>query len=172
MDSQATILASRIARIREYKDEIARLRAENLRLRGEVEARESHFSLALMAAVDFALLPHDGRFIIVDGWNIVLGDGRRKKRNPKRIVEIARRHLAIHKADFIWIVWDGQDEGGWQDGRLRVSWTGGTGKQRADRFICDFIRMARWRGLAERLRILTSDKELKKSAKRLVRRMR
>lgn len=169
MDSQATILASRFARLHEMREEIARLHKENLRLRSQLESQTGHFSLAVMAAVDFAVLPKDGLFIIVDGWNIALGDGR-KRRTPKRVREIALRYLAIHKHDFIWIVWDGPDAGGTQHDRLRMSWTGGIGKQRADRFICDFIRMANWRGLSKRIRVLSSDTELMESARRLLER--
>ncbi len=167
MDGQATILASRFARLREMRDEIERLHRENLRLRSEAEATQGHFALALMAALDLALLPADGRFIIVDGWNIALGDGRRR-RAPKELAAIARRHLAIHSRDFVWIVWDGPDAGGTQRDRLRMSWTGGVGKQRADRFICDFIRMANWRGMARRIRLLTTDRELLAEARRLL----
>ena len=166
MDSQATILASRFARLREMREEIARLNKENVRLRDEMESRQTHFSLAVMAGVDFAVMPRDGLFIIVDGWNVALGGKRR--RTPKLLREMALRYLAIHKNDFIWIVWDGKDEGGTQSDRLRMSWTGGIGKQRADRFICDFIRMANWRGGAERIRLLSSDKELLASAARLL----
>lgn len=166
MDSQATILASRFARIREMREEIACLHKENLRLRGEAEAMQCHFALALMAAVDLAVLPKDGLFIIVDGWNIALGG--RRRRTPKKIRDLARRYLEMHKRDFIWIVWDGPEEGGTQRDRLRMSWTGGTGKQRADRLICDFIRMANWRGQVKRIRLLTSDRELVETAQRLI----
>ena len=166
MDSQATILASRFAKLREMREEIAHLHKENLRLRGEAEAMQSHFALALMAAIDLAVLPQDGLFIIVDGWNIVLGG--RRKRTPKLIKDLARSYLALHPRDFIWIVWDGPEEGGSQHDRLRMSWTGGIGKQRADRFICDFIRMANWRGSAKRIRLLSSDKDLMNSVHRLL----
>lgn len=168
MDGQSTILVSRFARIREMRDEIAHLNKENLRLRSEYEAMQSHFALALMAAVDLAVLPKDGLFIIVDGWNIVLGDGRRK-RTPKMIKSLALRYLALHKKDFIWIVWDGPDAGGMQRDRLRMSWTGGVGKQRADRFICDFIRMANWRGYSKRIRLLSADRDLLAEAHKLMR---
>ena len=169
MDSQSTILASRFARVKEYRDEIARLRAENLRLQSEIDAQQKHFAIALMAAVDFALLPEDGLFIIVDGWNIALGDGHRR-RTPKMMRSIARRYLKLHPHDFVWIVWDGPDEGGTQSERLRMSWTGGIGKQRADRFICDFLRLANWRGLAKRIRLLSTDRQLLDTAKRIIRR--
>ena len=169
MDSQAMILASRLARVMEMRDEIAHLNVENQRLRGEMESLQTHFALALMAAVDLAVTPRDGLFIIVDGWNIVLGGGKRK-RTPKTIKELARKYLDLHKRDFIWIVWDAPTEGGTQKDRLRMSWTGGIGKQRADRMICDFIRMANWRGSANRIRLLTRDKELLEEAHRLVRR--
>ncbi len=169
MDGQAEILASRFSRMREMREEIARLHTENLRLRGEMEACERHFSLALMAALDLVALPDDGIFIIVDGWNIALGGQRR--RTPKMLRELALKYLALHKNDFVWIVWDGPDEGGSQRDRLRMSWTGGVGKQRADRFICDFIRMANWRGCAKRIRLLSSDKELLSNVKRLLKRL-
>jgi len=72
----------------------------------------------------------------------------------------ARAHVAAHPADFVWIVYDGARENSCADGRVRVSYTGGTGPQRADDFIVDFVRMARWLGLADRIKVVTCDRKL------------
>jgi len=55
-----------------------------------------------------------------------------------------------------------------QDGLVRVSYTGGEGEHRADRFICDFIRMAAYLGLAGKVSVRTNDKDFLKEVRRLV----
>ena len=124
----------------------------------------------LLAARDLETLPKGSRFIIVDGWNMVLGDGSdpRRAKSSRDLVAKWQAYLASRTGDFVWIVFDGHDDNTRQDGRLRVSYTGGSGAQRADRFICDFLRMARFQGLSHRVEVVTSDKKLLKEAERLI----
>lgn len=170
MDAQGAIIASRIVRVGEMRKEVARLKEENARLRDEAAALSAHFAFALLAARDLETLPKGSRFIIVDGWNMVLGDGSdpRRAKSSRELVAKWQAYLASRTGDFVWIVFDGHDDNTRQDGRLRVSYTGGTGAQRADRFICDFLRMARFQGLAHRVEVVTSDKKLLKEAERLI----
>jgi hypothetical protein len=68
----------------------------------------------------------------------------------------------------VWIVYDGSRESSKCEGRLRISYTGGEGPQRADRFICDFARMALWLGHPGRLEVRTGDKLLAKSVAKIL----
>lgn len=166
MNAQDVILGSRVAHLRELKAEVAKLKAENDRLRSENAELLRHFDMALAAAMDL-----DGRrtgmFIVVDGWNLILGAGK-EARSPEELEGRMRAHLEANPDDFVWIVYDGEREGSRNEGRLRVSWTGGKGPQRADRFICDFLRMARLRGDAPRIVVKTHDKELLRNAARIL----
>jgi hypothetical protein len=47
---------------------------------------------------------------------------------------------------------------------VRVSYTGGEGPQRADRFICDYLRMAKCLGLADAVTVRSNDRKLLKEA--------
>ncbi len=161
MSAQDLILGSRVAHLRELKTEIAKLKAENAALRDEQAMLASHFDLALVAAEDLRTLPTDGKLIIFDGWNFILGATKVAK-NPEELIAQAKAHLATHPQDRVWIVFDGPRENVLNDGRLRISYTGGTGAQRADRFICDFLRMAKFRGDLTRIEVRTHDKDLKK----------
>ena len=67
----------------------------------------------------------------------------------------------------MWIVFDGRHESCTAEGRLRVSYTGGEGPQRADRMICDFLRMARFSGDISRIDVRTHDKGLLKAVDKL-----
>ena len=166
MSAQDVILGARVAHLRELKAEIARLKAENARLRDESAALAHHFDLALVAAEDLRALPPDGRLVILDGWNLVLGSGK-EARTPEELVARTEEYLETHPADRAWIVFDGPRENAFNEGRLRVSYTGGTGAHRADRFILDFLRMARWRGDLSRLRVRTCDRDFRKAVARL-----
>ena len=53
------------------------------------------------------------------------------------------------------------------DGNVRISYTGGEGEHRADKFIIDFVRMAAYLGLAENLTVRTNDKDFRKAVERL-----
>ena len=44
----------------------------------------------------------------------------------------------------------------------------GEGEHRADKFIIDFVRMAAYLGLADKLSVRTNDKDFRKTVERLV----
>ena len=121
----------------------------------------------MLAAEDLRGLSPDGKLVIVDGWNLVLG-AENEAKSPSELIEQAKRHLGDCPQDFVWIVFDGPRENSRVEGRLRVSYTGGTGPHRADRFICDFIRMARFRGDISRIVVKTHDKDFSKEVNRLI----
>ena len=166
MNVQDVILGARVVHVRELKAEITRLKAENSRLNAENAELRSHFALALLAAEDLRRLPDGGRLVIVDGWNLVLA-AEREASDKDDLVRQVRAHLAEHPLDFAWIVFDGSRENSTEEGRLRISYTGGVGTQRADRMICDFLRMARLSGDVSRIDVRTHDKELLKTVDRL-----
>ena len=168
MNAQQVMMDSRLLHVRELRTEVARLKEENHRLKTENESLMRHFDLALLAAEDLRNLPEDGRFVIVDGWNLVLG-AERKASNPNGLIARMKAHLAAHPSDFVWIVFDGPHENARVEGRLRVSYTGGTGLHRADRFICDVRRMARFRGELSRIDVQTNDRDFAREAARLLR---
>lgn len=166
MDAQGVMLDARVAHVRELKSEIARLKAENAKLRDENAAWHGHFDQAVRAAADLSALPPEATFLLVDGWNLVLG-ANKVARDPSALLDIARRRLAARPDDFVWIVFDGPRADSREEGRLRVSYTGGTGPHRADRFICDFLRMAAFSGCRDRIEVCTDDKDLRKTVSRL-----
>jgi len=91
----------------------------------------------------------------------------RKAKNPRDLIAEAKAYLAEHPLDFVWIVFDGPRENARVEGRLRISYTGGIGQHRADKFICDFLRMAKFRGLLDRISVESRDKDFQKDIKRL-----
>lgn len=167
MNAQDVILGSRVAHVRELRAEVGRLREENRRLREANAELESHFDLALTAAEDLRRLSADGRLVLVDGWNLILGADR-EARDRDELLAQAKSHVAERPQDIVWIVLDGPKAGTSVDGRVRVTYTGGKGPHRADRFICDFLRMARFRGDASRIEVCTHDKDFRKEVARLV----
>ena len=177
MDAQGVIDESRLTHLRELKTAVARLKSENAVLRDENAALKAHLDFAILAARDLAALEGDARLVIVDGWNLVLGarkfglDRTRlfaQAKDRKDLEAQARRHLAERPQDLVWIVLDGPRFATWTDGRLRVSYTGGEGAHRADRFICDFLRMAAFRGDVSRISVVTNDKDFQRSVNRLI----
>lgn len=167
MKVQDVILSSRVAHVRELKSEIERLKAENLELRNENAQLKGHFAMALLAAEDLRNVPEEGRFIIVDGWNAILG-ATKDAENPKELISLYKKHLEENPRDFVWIVFDGHTENSNTEGRLRVSYTGGEGLHRADRFICDFLRMAKFSGELPKIEVKTRDKDFIKEIRRLL----
>jgi len=157
MSAQDIIMGSRALHVRELKTAVENLTAENAALRTERDALKAHFDLALLAAQDL----RDGLLEIWDGWNLVLGA---KKAARDRADLLAQAKAAGKR---VWIVFDGHDESVRQDGLVRISYTGGTGEHRADRFICDFVRMAAYLGLADRVSVRTNDKDFLKEVRRL-----
>lgn len=166
MNAQQVILDSRLVHVRELRTEVARLKAENLALRTANDELSHHVDLALVAAEDLRSLSDGGRLHVWDGWNLVLGADKQAE-TPEGLVALARRRLEENPADRIWIVFDGPRENSRNEGRLRVSYTGGSGLHRADRFICSFLRMARFRGDVSRIEVWTNDKDFARDVKRL-----
>ena len=166
MNAQDMIEAARLVRVRELQTALTKAAAENLRLKTENEMLFAHFDLAILAANDLAALPPDGRLVIVDGWNMILGANKVAKDRAELVAQ-AKAHVAEHPSDFVWIVLDGPRASSSVDGRVRVSYTGGVGAHRADKFICDFLKMARFRGALRRVEVRTDDKDFKKEVKRI-----
>ena len=157
---------SHVARIRALKDEVSRLKGELARACEERDSLRQHFALALLAARDADLLDVRGTLLIVDGWNAILGSenigGQRD-----RLAQLARGWLAAHPDGRAWIVFDGPNESGCVEDRLRISYTGGSGAHRADRLVCDYLRMRQYGGQKGRVVVVTNDKDFRKDAERL-----
>ena len=160
------MLGAQVLHLRELKAEVAKLRAENLALRDELGTLKAHFDQALLASAELQALPAEGKLEIWDGWNLILG-AKKEAKDRDALFARAREHLAAHPADFVWIVLDGPDESVLNEGRLRISYTGGTGRHRADRFIVDFTRMAAYLGLSDKIIVRTNDKDFKRQCEKL-----
>ena len=119
-----------------------------------------------ITAAELQALPAEGKLEIWDGWNLILG-AKKEAKDRDALFARAREHLAAHPADFVWIVLDGPDESVLNEGRLRISYTGGTGRHRADRFIVDFTRMAAYLGLSHKIIVRTNDKDFKRQCEKL-----
>lgn len=150
--AQNILMDARLTHVRELKAEIGRLRAENARLRDSESALRAHFDMALLANEDLRTGPLE----IWDGWNLILGAKKEARDRNELIAQAKETGLRI------WIVLDGHDENVRQDGLVRISYTGGEGEQRADRLICDYVRAARYLGLADRITVRTNDKDLRR----------
>ena len=161
MDAQAVILGARVAHVRELKTEVARLKEENAALRDELCSLKAHFDLALLAAEDVK----DGEPLeIWDGWNLILGAQKIAKGRAELIAQ------AQATGRRVWIVFDGPDERVVSaGGRVRVSYTGGTGEHRADKFIVNFVRMAAYLGRGEQISVRTNDRDFLKKVRALQR---
>lgn len=158
MSAQDMIFESRMTHIRELKAELEKLRRENAALKDENSSLKSHLDLAILAAEELG----KGEAIeLWDGWNMIL-DPKIAVRDLNGLVAMAKE-----KGGKVWIVMDGPRENVVNDGNVRVSYTGGTGEHRADRFIIDFVRMARYVGRAGQVSVCTSDKDFAEAVKRL-----
>lgn len=167
MSSQDIVIGAHAAHVRELKAEIARLREENTRIRGECESLLAHFDQALLAAGDLRSLPPGGRLEIWDGWNLILG-AEKEARDRGDLVAQARRTVEESGGKTrVWIILDGSKEASSADGGVRVSYTGGAGPQRADRMITDYVRMAAWLGRGDMVTVRTRDKDLARQTARL-----
>lgn len=159
MSAQDIIMGSRLEHIRELKTVIEKLKAENAALRDECDSLKAHFDFALLAAKEL----EKGRSLeIWDGWNLILG----AKKEAKDRADLIAQAKALKRP--IWIVFDGHDENVILEGHVRISYTGGTGEHRADKFIIDFVRMAAYLGLTDHLTVRTNDKDFRKSILRLL----
>ena len=158
MNAQGMIFESRMTHIRELKAELEKLRRENAVLRDENSSLKSHLDLAILAAEE---LGKGEAMEIWDGWNMIL-DAKVEARNLDELVAMAKS-----RGGKVWIVMDGPRENVINEGNVRVSYTGGTGEHRADRFIIDFVRMARYIGRADQVSVRTNDKDFRLSCLRL-----
>ena len=158
----------RLARLRELEKETAALKAELARERAARESLASHFSLALAAARDAERMPSGARLEIVDGWNVVIGTRRlsaqARRARRSRLVAAMRERVEADSGLYAWIVFDGPatDAVSEADGRLRVGYTGGEGANRADRMVCDYLRMMKVVGLHFPVTVVTDDVDFTK----------
>ena len=158
MNAQDIIKSAQLTHVRELKTALKQATAENVALREERDALKAHFDLALLAAMDLK-----GRepLEIWDGWNLILGAQKAAKGRAELIAQ------AKATGRRIWIVFDGPVEHITQDGNVRISYTGGEGEHRADRFIIGFVRMAAYLGLKDRVSVRTNDKDFRKAVAQL-----
>lgn len=150
MTAQDIIKSSQLTRVRELQTALKKAAAENAALRNELDSLKAHFDLALLAAMD---LKSGETLEIWDGWNLILGAQKVAKDRADLIAQ------AKASGKRVWIVFDGHDENVKLDGKVRISYTGGQGEHRADKFIVDFVRMAAYLGCASRVTIRTADKD-------------
>jgi len=161
---------TRVAHVRELKAEVARLKDELARERGERESLNSHFALALAAVRDAERMPPDAELLVVDGWNAVIGthrlDADACRAGRDRLVESLRTRVADDPRLHVWAIFDGADMNAVSeaDGRLRVGYTGGNGAHRADRMVCDYLRARKILGLKHPVEVVTDDKDFAKEA--------
>ena len=138
----------------------------------------------------------DGLMLIVDGWNAILssagrtaldrgrlrfagnvaeGDAPRESEPTSgaskgwraQLAEAVERWLEKRPADHAWIVFDGPRASGKTKGRMRISYTGGSGEHRADRLVCDYLRMRQYDGAKGHVIVVTNDKAFRAEAARL-----
>lgn len=167
MSAQDVILGARVAHLGDLKREIERLKAENAALKAEKESLAAHLDFALLAAEDLKTLPEGGKLELWDGWNLILG-ATKVAADRNALIAQARARLNEASALKIWIVFDGHDERVVNEGRLRMSYTGGVGAHRADRLIVDYVRMAAYLGYAAKLEVRTNDKDFLKQVRRFL----
>ena len=162
---------SHLTRMRALKDENARLKDELARACQERDSLRQHFALALLAARDAERLPPGGTLLIVDGWNAILGSENVRINGEtgwrEQLNDIVAKRLEKNPNDLAWIVFDGHDVNGATEGRMRTSYTGGTGAHRADRLVCDYLRMRKYAGANGSVTVVTNDKDFRKEAERL-----
>jgi hypothetical protein len=168
MTSQQIMQDSHMTRMRALKDENARLREELSRACEERDSLRHHFALALLAARDAEQLPAGGTMLIVDGWNAVIGtrrlDDAARHARRDRLIESLRAHVAADPHLHVWALFDGAEMHAEAEARLRVGYTGGTGAHRADRMVCDYLRMRKILGLNHPVTVVTDDKDFAKEA--------
>lgn len=188
MTSQQIMQDSHVARVRALRGEVAALKEELARVRDERDSLREHFALALLGARDAEQMGSGGAFLIVDGWNAILSAVRESCRRREasafppmgnarepvvrrswrtQLADAVRRWLEERPADRAWIVFDGPRAGGEVRDRLRISYTGGTGSHRADRLVCDYLRMRMYDGARGHVVVATNDKDFRAEASRL-----
>lgn len=159
MNTRDYQIAARIGEGRKLRDELERLRRENQELRAENASLAAHLELAAVALRELGEMEAGGKLHLVDGWNLILG-AHKEAHSRDGLKAKWLEFLAANPADRAWIVFDGPRESIANDGRLRVSYTGGSGAHRADRFINDFCRAARYLGLEGKIQVHSYDKEV------------
>lgn len=176
MTANEIFAGQHLTHVRELKTEVAHLNEELLRTRTELETLRSHFALALAAMRDADRLPAGGRLAIIDGWNALLGSAsiltpEERHAEPAtkraRLCAIVQTWLEAHPLNAAWVVFDGSRADGHVDGRLRVTFTGGTGPHRADHMVCDYLRMRRLSGAAHDVMVFTEDADFRREAEAL-----
>ena len=151
-------MSSQLTHVRELKTALTKAAAENAALHDELDSLKAHLDMALLAAMDLK----DGEPLeIWDGWNLILGAQKEAKDRADLIAQ------AKASGRRVWIVFDGHDENVRLDGNVRVSYTGGQGEHRADKFIIDFVRAAAYLGLAGQVSVRTNDKDFRKAVERV-----
>ena len=150
MNAQDIIRSSQLTHVRELQTALKKAAAENTALRDELDSLKAHFDMALLAAMD---LKNGEPLEVWDGWNLILG----AKKEAKDRADLLAQAKASGRR--VWIVLDGHDENVKLDGKVRISYTGGQGEHRADKFIVDFVRMAAYLGCANHVTIRTADKD-------------
>ena len=153
-------MSSQLTHVRELKTALTKAAAENAALRDELDSLKAHLDMALLAAMDLK----DGEPLeIWDGWNLILGAQKEAKDRADLIAQ------AKASGKRVWIVLDGHDENVHLLGaNVRVSYTGGEGEHRADKFITDFVRTASYLGLADRVSVRTNDKDFLRQVNRYI----
>ena len=153
MTANDVIRDSRVEHVRELKAEISRLKEQLSAANNELGEWRAHL------ASDAARVPNGGRIVIVDGCNLLFNEFRRDKS------ALLAAACAID-AGFVWVVFDGPRENAQCDGRMRVSYTGGTGTQRADRLVTDYVRMLRRSGDRHEVVVVTGDRDFRKAVEK------
>ena len=160
MNAQDIIRSSQLTHIRELQTALRKAADENAALHDELNSLKAHFDMALLSAMD---LKGGEPLEIWDGWNLILG----AKKAAKDRADLIAQAKASGKR--VWIVLDGHDENVHLLGaNVRVSYTGGEGEHRADKFIIDFVRTAAYLGLASKLSVRTNDKDFLRQVNRYI----
>lgn len=184
MNARGIIEDSRVAHIRELKVALADVKARLVRTESERDSLSAHFALALAALRDLEQIGAGGTLRIIDGWNSILRSRNVAKLTSEQISALKAEYLAslgITPPDSgggdgcgstalpaltTWIVFDGAEENSYRSGPYRVTYTGGTGPQRADRMILDYVHAAKILGMdTSRITVETADKTLAKRLK-------
>lgn len=166
MTANDIVKDARLLKVRELKSALEKAVARAVAAEAELETLTAHFNLALLALRDFEELCQNGRMLVVDGWNAVLKERNVAKLTPEdvkrmrlELLDRIRGQIAEGVYDRAWVVFDGERGSSLAEGPLRVSYTGGSGRHRADRMILDFANCAFLLGLdTSRIMVETSDK--------------
>ncbi len=170
MTSNDIFRDTRVAHVRELKAEVSKLKEELADVKCERDSLDAHFALALAAAMDAERMPEDAELLIVDGWNVVIGTHRLseevRRAGRDRLMEELRARVRDDARLYVWALFDGTQMNAVseEDGRMRVGYTGGTGAHRADRMVCDYLRMRKILGLNHPVTVVTDDKDFAKEA--------